>query len=68
MYTTKQAAEKLGYNDDSYVRRLIEKGKLKARKINKRLYIISQKQIDDFEVNRRLDKAAKSIMRESQAS
>ncbi len=63
LYTTKEAAIELGYNDDSYIRRLIYQKKLKAIRLNDRQYVITQKDIDNFIIQKKLDKIEKDIKR-----
>lgn len=50
-YTTKRAAEKLGYSDAAVVRALIAKGKLKARKVG-RDWVIRPIDLAAFELTR----------------
>jgi|SRR5579859_3456297 len=46
-YSTKQTAELLGYNDDSYIRRLILEGKLKANKFG-RQWVVDSQDIENY--------------------
>ncbi|MCC7304063.1 helix-turn-helix domain-containing protein [bacterium] len=48
-FTTKQTATFLGYNDDSYIRKLIATGKLEAEKIGRQL-MISEEAIHKYRV------------------
>lgn len=47
IYSPKEVAEKLKYNDDSTVRKLISKGQLKAKKIGKQ-WVITDKDLRTF--------------------
>lgn len=47
MFTTKQAAEILGYSCDAVIRRMIADKRIKAKKIGK-MWIISKSEINRF--------------------
>ena len=47
MLTVTQAAERLNLSID-YVRRLVEKGKIKATKVNSRLWLIDEQDLDAY--------------------
>lgn len=49
-FTTKQTANLLGYNDDSYIRKLVLSGKLDAEKIGTQ-WMISEETIHKFKIN-----------------
>lgn len=60
MYTTQQAASKLDYHD-SHIRWLIKHGKLKATRLGKRLWVISEaelKRASTEKADRKLGKQA----------
>lgn len=60
-FTTKQTANLLGYNDDSYIRKLIASGKLKAAKKGKE-WLISKDEIWRFEIANKIAGSYKSLL------
>ena len=51
MYSTRQAANILGYADDAVIRVMIAKGKIKAKKID-RFWVISEREITRLKFKR----------------
>lgn len=51
MYTTKEAAEKLGYANDAVIRLMIKQKRLKARKIG-HIWIIGKRELDKISKKR----------------
>jgi len=49
-FNTKEASNILGYNDDSYIRRLISSGRLKAKKNNNQ-WVISENDLSDYKIS-----------------
>jgi len=60
-FTTKQTANLLGYNDDSYIRRLVLSGRLKASKIGNQ-WMISEETIHNFKVNNDIKSKYKALL------
>lgn len=60
-FTTKQTANLLGYNDDSYIRRLVLNRKLPARKIGKQ-WTISEESIHKFKLNNDIKSKYKALL------
>lgn len=63
LYTTQQAAEILGYYDDSYIRKLIGWKKLKAEKIG-RQWLISENAIRRYQLEKQFEQVDKEVERE----
>lgn len=65
-YSTTEAAAELGYTNDAYIRRIILRGKLRAKKLG-RDWLISQKNIDDYRINQKLAEVEKDIIANPEA-
>ncbi len=60
-FTTKQTANLLGYNDESYVRKLVLSGKLKAEKIGNQ-WMINEETIHKFKVKNEIRSKYKALL------
>lgn len=60
-FTTKQTANLLGYNDDSYVRKLLLSGKLKANKVGNQ-WLISEETIHKYKVKTGIRSKYKALL------
>ena len=60
-YSTKEAANLLGYNDDSYVRKLVLNGKIDAKKIG-RQWMISEEAIHKYSIISNIDNKYKALI------
>ncbi len=60
-FTTKQTANLLGYNDESYVRKLVLSGKLKAEKIGTQ-WMIDEETIHKFKVKNKIRSEYKALL------
>lgn len=60
-FTTKQTANLLGYNDESYIRKLVLSGKLKAEKVGTQ-WIISEETINKFKVKGDIKSKYKALL------
>jgi len=60
-FTTKQVANLLGFNDESYVRKLVLSGKLEARKIGKQ-WMIGEEAIHKFKVKSKVKSKYKALL------
>jgi len=60
-FTTKQAANLLGYSDESYIRKLVLSGKLKAEKIGSQ-WMMSEETIHKFKVKSEIRSKYKALL------
>ncbi len=60
-FTTKQTANLLGYNDESYIRKLVLSGKLEAEKIGTQ-WMISEEAIHKFKINNDIKSKYKALL------
>jgi len=60
-FTTKQTANLLGYNDDSYIRKLLLSGKLAAKKIGTQ-WMISEESIHKYKVKNDIKSKHKALL------
>ncbi len=60
-FTTKQTANLLGYNDESYIRKLVLSGKLEAEKIGTQ-WMISEEAVHKFKVNNDIKSKYKALL------
>lgn len=60
MYTTKQAATKLGY-EDSNIRKLIKAGKIKATRFGAKSWMISETELKRVKAERELKKMGRQL-------
>lgn len=60
-FTTKQTANLLGFNDESYVRKLVLSGKLEAGKVGTQ-WMISEEAIHKFKVNNDIKSKYKALL------
>ena len=60
-FTTKQTANLLGYNDESYIRKLVLSGKLEAGKVGSQ-WMISEESIHKFKVNNDIKSKYKALL------
>lgn len=52
VFTTQQAADTIGVTD-AYVRHLIARGEIKAKKLGKRIWVISDAEVHRFKIRQR---------------
>lgn len=60
-FTTKQLSKILGYNDDSYIRKLILSGKIKAEKIG-RQWMVSEESAYEYKTKNQIQDKFKSLI------
>lgn len=60
-FTTKQIANILGYNDDSYIRKLVLSGKLGAQKIGKQ-WMISEEDVHKYRIGNEIKSKYKALL------
>ena len=60
-YTTKELAKILGYNDDSYIRRLLIAGKIKGRKVGKQ-WLVSEEDGYIFKTQNQIQTKFKALL------
>jgi excisionase family DNA binding protein len=65
-YTTKEAANILGYNDDSYVRRLIVSKKLRAKRSGNQ-WSVSEKDIFEYKINKEIKSKFRKLIEFNQS-
>jgi len=64
MYTTQQAADMLGYNDASYIRKMIKRKKLRAIAQVGSRWLISEDEIKRIRLDRQFKEIDKEVQKE----